>query len=237
MDFQRQQRQQSLSDEFTRKQIRTFIESHGDVLARKLLQSIVTDDYGVVKTDKWVAEVAYFVHKVLPQHLELTPLYDSPGTTLSASYLVPSGAGVLLISVTELFDMITAVARARAERLPSLEPEDCDALDFERYCARILDDHGWITRTTKGSGDQGVDVIAARGSVVVAIQCKKYSSAVGNAAVQEAFAGMHFHGAHRAAVVTNATFTPSARQLAGVTGVMLLHYSELDRLAAILEVE
>jgi restriction system protein len=82
---------------------------------------------------------------------------------------------------------------------------------------------------TQASGDQGVDVVANLAGLKVVLQCKKYSQPVGNAAVQEVIAGKAFEQAHAAAVVTNATFTPSAKQLATTTGVHLLHYSELSQ--------
>ena len=85
---------------------------------------------------------------------------------------------------------------------------------------------------TQACGDQGIDVIAQHGNVKAVFQCKKYSQPVGNAAVQEIIAGKAFEQAHVAAVVSNATFTPSATQLASTTGVFLLHISELPQFAA-----
>ena len=57
----------------------------------------------------------------------------------------------------------------------------------------------------------------------------RYAKAVGNRAVQEAFAAKSFVGAQFAAVVTNASYTTSARQLAASTGVLLLHFTDLAR--------
>jgi hypothetical protein len=51
-------------------------------------------------------------------------------------------------------------------------------------------------------------------------------------AVQEVAAGRTHYGARFCAVVTNATFTPSAKQLAASTGALLIHFSELDELAS-----
>lgn len=61
----------------------------------------------------------------------------------------------------------------------------------------------------------------------MAFQCKKYSSAIGNQAVQQIIAGKQYIRADIAAVVSNAKYTHSAKQLASSTGVYLLHYSEL----------
>ena len=64
--------------------------------------------------------------------------------------------------------------------------------------------------------------------LVVVLQCKLYSKPVGNAAVQEA--GMAFHKASHAAVVSNAAFTRQARELASASGVVLLHHEQLTDL-------
>lgn len=114
--------------------------------------------------------------------------------------------------------------------------DDITPLEFEQRCAIVLRSRGWEARTTKGSGDQGVDVLAAKGGLCVVIQCKRYRKPVGNKAVQEALAGMAFSGAHRAAVVSNAGYTPAARELAGRTGVHLMHYTDLERADAIFRV-
>jgi len=48
--------------------------------------------------------------------------------------------------------------------------------------------------------------------------------------VQEVIAGREFEKADIAAVVSNSTFTKSAKQLAGAANVLLLHHAELDKL-------
>lgn len=105
---------------------------------------------------------------------------------------------------------------------PAMSP-----IQFEHHCSDFLNQRGWKARTTKGSGDQGVDVLAVKSGIRVVLQCKKYSKPVGNKAVQEAHAAMSFAAAHRAAVVSNQAYTPSARQLARSTGVLLLHFTDL----------
>lgn len=55
-------------------------------------------------------------------------------------------------------------------------------------------------------------------------------SPVGNNAVQEAFAGKSFYVCHVAVVMTNSTFTDSARQLASQLGVILWDGSFISEL-------
>jgi Restriction endonuclease len=86
---------------------------------------------------------------------------------------------------------------------------------------------GWTAQTTKSTGDQGADVIADKRGTKVVLQSKLYTSTVGNKAVQEVFAAQTFLSANFAAVVSNSSYTRSAKELAVKTGVLLLDYSQL----------
>lgn len=112
----------------------------------------------------------------------------------------------------------------------NLSVENLNPYEFEHYCAESLKELGFEARATKGSGDQGVDVIAEKKGFKVAIQCKLYSNPVGNKAVQEVIAGKQFYNADIGAVVTNASFTPSAKQLASTCDILLLNIVELHKL-------
>ena len=79
-------------------------------------------------------------------------------------------------------------------------------------------------------GDQGVDILAVREGESWAIQCKNYAGAVGNFAVQEAYAGREFYGCDRAAVLCPGEYTKAARELAASTDVELWDGRVLSRM-------
>ena len=88
-----------------------------------------------------------------------------------------------------------------------------DGHEYEYACAQYLKRNEFTkVQVTKASGDQGIDIIATKGKNY-GIQCKYYSGAVGNKAVQEAYAGSKFYGCDVAVVMTNNTFTKSAKEL------------------------
>lgn len=64
---------------------------------------------------------------------------------------------------------------------------------------------------TKGSGDQGVDIIAEKDEIKCAIQCKRYSQLVGNKVVQEVVAGKTFYRCRVETAITNNYFNKSAK--------------------------
>lgn len=203
---------QSKSRNSMKEIVRNEVEAHLDTLARKRSQYLRPDEYNRVITQKWKKEVAYFLDSVIVPKL-------SPGQIRE---LEKHWADV----ATELVE-----ARVRQENLRRLENSEFDdsmsPAEFERFCARELERSDWDARVTKGSGDQGADVIAEKGNWRIVLQCKKYSGSVGNKAVQEVEAARRYEQADAAFVVSNAPYTPSAQELAKSTGTHLIHYSEL----------
>ena len=93
--------------------------------------------------------------------------------------------------------------------------------EFERFVSRLFEKYGYKTEVTKSNGDQGIDVLAMKGDFVVAIQAKCYNGVVGNHAIMEAVAGMKYYNANKCMVVTNSSFSKSAKELAQVNNVEL----------------
>lgn len=111
------------------------------------------------------------------------------------------------------------------------EVDGMDGHEFEYFCADLLRKDGFSeVSVTKGSGDQGVDILATKGGIRYAIQCKNYASALGNTPVQEVNAGKTFYNCHVGVVMTNSTFTAGAKTLAQATGVLLWDRAVLQKL-------
>ena len=108
------------------------------------------------------------------------------------------------------------------------EIDSMEGHDFENWCANLLHGCGFgSVEVTRGSGDQGADVIGFYRGERWAVQCKNYSAPVGNNAVQQVFSGARYYGCSRHAVMTNQTFTASAVELAVKTGTELIGRDEL----------
>jgi restriction system protein len=196
--------------------VTSIVDNHASTLSRKKLQKVKYDDYGNTFDKEWQDEKTYF-HKfvIWPRLLKEYPEEDLQffNTRYSDSF----------------------IESAIYESTESLVADDIDVdrlrpIDFEIYCASRLKKGGWTANLTKASGDQGIDIIAERDGIKLVVQVKRSSSPVGNKAVQEAIAGKAFINANAACVVSNAEFTPAAKELANVAGVKLLHHSELTRL-------
>lgn len=109
-----------------------------------------------------------------------------------------------------------------------------DSMDgpmFEQWCADLLKKCGYENVSVSGkSGDQGVDIIAEKDDIRYAIQCKCYSSPLGNTPVQEVYAGKTKHNCFIAAVMTNNYFTKGAKELASATNVLLWDRDKLKKM-------
>ncbi|MFN3188455.1 MAG: restriction endonuclease [Candidatus Paceibacteria bacterium] len=102
--------------------------------------------------------------------------------------------------------------------------------DLELLVVRLYNAMGYFSKRVGGAGDQGADVIANKNGENVLIQVKSYTNSVNNVAVQQAEAAIKFYGCKRAVVVTNATFTTGARELARANNVELIDGELLKRL-------
>ena len=122
--------------------------------------------------------------------------------------------------------------RRERKRMRRMEFDDMDGWEFEEYIAKLLSRDGYIhVEVTRGSGDQGVDVLAQRDGVSYAVQCKHYTGKIPNKAVQEAYAGAKFYRCDVPVVLTNSYFSPSALELGDEIGVELWDRDELLKLA------
>lgn len=103
--------------------------------------------------------------------------------------------------------------------------------EFEYFCAELLKRCGFEeVKVTRGSGDQGVDILATKEDIRYAIQCKNYSTPLGNKPIQEVYAGKTFYKCHVGVVMTNTTFTKSACELADSVGIILWDKERLDKM-------
>lgn len=108
-----------------------------------------------------------------------------------------------------------------------------DGHEFEYFCADILKHNGFIdVEVTRGSGDYGIDILAKKDDITYAIQCKCYSSNIGNKAVQEAYSGKDYYKCMIGAVMTNRYFTPAAKNTATQNKILLWDRDKLDEFIA-----
>lgn len=100
--------------------------------------------------------------------------------------------------------------------------DEMSGLEFEQYAAYLLESDGYENVSlTQGSHDQGADILMERESVRFAVQCKVYSTRLGNTPVQEITAAREFYDCHVGVVITNSYFTDGAVALAKANRILL----------------
>ena len=209
--------------------VQSITSLHIQTLLIKKSQTVTKDAYGNFMFDKWFQEIDYFIKNVLVKDELIGRYIPNLHRSNIDEAQIHRLADIEQIVINTLYEHEKRLLDNNLEL--TLDVDSLSAIEFEHYCAKTLRNSGWDARVTQSSGDQGIDVIANHGDIKVVFQCKKYSQPVGNAAVQEIIAGKHFEQADIAAVVSNNSYTQSAKQLASVAGVHLLHYSELEQFA------
>ena len=201
-----------------RVRVERMIETHLKTLRTRKLQLVTSDAYGKPQFERWDKEVEYFISN----HIH--------------PFLSPSEVADLQKGGTRIDDLVrkhVAMAETRDPVFPTFS-DQMSPSEFEAFCAEELRRNAWEARVTLQSRDQGVDVIAEKDRVRVVLQCKLYSSPVGNRAVQEAAAARAHERADFGIVVSNQRYTEPAEQLAATNGILLLHYRDLKDLSSLL---
>jgi restriction system protein len=199
------------------RKIADIVGRHIDTLANRRDTLVRSDRYGVVNSSDWSKEVQHFIDKVV-----------RPDLTADESQAI-ANAGISSVFQRLIEDRVAAYCDTRS--VSHVIPVETSPLDFEGMCAAVLRKNGWNASTTKGSGDQGADVVADRAGKKLVVQCKLYSGTVGNKAVQEVLAAKHYYSADIAIVVCRTEYSNSAKQLANISGVEIMTYHELDAYA------
>lgn len=129
-----------------------------------------------------------------------------------------------------------------AERILGLDvntlPTITDGKKFEADSSATLISSGFDVRLVGATGDQGADIIAIKGGLIFAIQCKDYSAPVGNSAVQQALSAKAYYQADYAVVCAPNGYTKSAKSLGSTAGVLLITPSllvDLEKLRALVD--
>lgn len=109
--------------------------------------------------------------------------------------------------------------------------DSMSSLEFEYYVAMLLRSNGYHNVSLTEKYDLGVDIIAEIDGVRWGVQVKHYSGLVKASAVRQVVTGLKLYGCDRAMVVTNSTYSATARRLAAGNDCVLIDEMGLARLS------
>lgn len=127
------------------------------------------------------------------------------------------------------------IYRSKKSNTKTININLMDGRSFEIYIGGLLKGEGYRVSGTPTTGDQGADLIAIKNSKSYVIQAKRWTKPVGNKAVQEVVAAKNYYKGDIPVVVTNSTFTNSAKALAQRNKVILVDGHKITIITKILE--
>jgi HJR/Mrr/RecB family endonuclease len=101
--------------------------------------------------------------------------------------------------------------------------------EFEQYISQLMTQQGYYTKVTKGSGDNGVDIIAEFNGVRWAVQCKRQVNNVSPDAIRDVVAATQstLFNCSRSMVVTNNYYSKASTQYGKSTKCVLIDRNAL----------
>jgi restriction system protein len=112
-----------------------------------------------------------------------------------------------------------------------------DGYQFEQLVGTLLRNMGFIVEHTPLSGDGGIDIIATTNKPIYKgtylIQCKYWSSPIGEPAIRDLYGVVISRNANKGIVITNSTFSERAMEFASDKNIELIDGSALNNLFSI----
>ena len=215
-----------------------LLNSHAErvkTFMNKAERAVQVDEYGDEVRDFVEEEIDKFIYKILEKE-NSDPELDYSIEFLARCYPEMTSCYSYWWLHDELHQRFVAHPRMPKDSAP-LQADKVDQMsgvEFENWLIDLIRSIGVDQVVpTKGSGDQGADVIVRHRDKTLVIQAKRYSQRVGNDSVQQAHAAKAVYNAQEAWVVTNSAFTKLARQAATHTGVRLIEGFQLRNIGAL----
>lgn len=92
--------------------------------------------------------------------------------------------------------------------------QSLSGVEFEMVCKHLLEKMGFYVKTTKMSGDGGIDLIAINTQPIISgkyiVQCKRYTGSVGEPVIRDLYGVVTSERANKGVLMTSGHFTKSA---------------------------
>jgi hypothetical protein len=126
---------------------------------------------------------------------------------------------------------VKTALESRLHWLRTCQWQKMTSRNLVNFLTQVFQEHGYAVEPTGKKGQVGIDLVVARDGRRVAIAAKGSPKApIDNQVIQQTHAGITNYRCQTAAVVTNAQFMPSARQLAERLGCNLIDGSQIPDL-------
>ncbi|MBQ4558100.1 MAG: restriction endonuclease [Clostridia bacterium] len=146
---------------------------------------------------------------------------------------------ILFLPITLLFFIVKFFIKLIENKriksfLNGITINDIDAItgyQFEEIVAYLFNYFRFKAKTTKRSGDYGVDIFATKNNIKYCIQTKLYfGHKVGSSAVQEINTGKNYFNCDYAIIMTNSFYSKQALDMSDKLGIILFDRNDVAKL-------
>lgn len=225
---------------FHQDEIKEFLEKYLKVLAQKNNQLIYKDEYGDWIFDKWWKERNKFINDKMLVHKyklsrEAKNLYLTLNTISWATWDEDDDkdmmADIIDKFVYEYIENSPDDEDINESSIVNQESFLNDPILFEKYVEGLFESYGWTISATKKTREQAAYIVAINeNGLIMIVLCDSNLDSVENNSIKEVYSAKKQYNGHVGMIITNATFTESARQLAESLDVYLLHYENLSKI-------
>jgi hypothetical protein len=103
-------------------------------------------------------------------------------------------------------------------------------IDFEEAVGELFLDQGYKVRTTRATGDNGVDLYLEKDGKKIIVQCKTYKKTIGPNAARELYGTMTAEGAHEAILAAPSGFTQATHDFCRQKPIKLMDIDDLTKM-------
>ena len=105
------------------------------------------------------------------------------------------------------------------------------AVAFKEFTVSLFREMGYTVEITPGTSDNGIDLLLRKNNQLIAVQCKRWNTPVGEPIVRDFYSALMSSGAQSGYVVTTSTFTSHAYSFAQGKPIQLVDLEALVDLA------
>jgi len=229
------ERQQQLKGEQRKKQEwKSFLDKHKNLIDKFLeiteRKVSIIDEYGDENWDTLPEEIDYLIYKIAREEN-----YSKEKIKDWKKYVwtKPEKYRRLEDYLETRFKLYHTAQKKKTSE--EIDNDKMTGKEFENYIAKLLREKGYTdVRGTPATGDQGADLIAKKDNKTIIIQAKRHQGKIGNKAVQEIIGALSFYRGDEGWVITNSTFTLSAKALAQKSNIKLIDGQSLNRIGEFL---
>lgn len=194
------------------------------------------DEYGDENSEALNDEILRFLKKLSESENTLSKeiqWLDRKKTAMVFSSSLTPISNMISKELTKKFHEYYSSQKEKTSNADKSAIDNMTGIEFEQYLIQLLKKCNVTDASgTSATGDQGADVIFSFDGLRIVIQAKRYNTSVGNKAIQEVHAAKGFYNCDKAWVITNSTFTTSAKSLARQLDVHLVDGLDLERFQA-----